>query len=101
MNSPVIFLILISATLYVWTVCRLSKKQPEAVPLGPCGSPHGMAVIGISSRFMDGLDYTIVLYRCRHCHTHQTAIHHGRWELGDFLRSENEIDQLEAMRRRV
>ncbi len=99
MNGTAICVAILLSSLYVWTICRLCKRQPEPTPLGPCGSPHGMAVIGISPRILDGLDYTIVLYRCRHCQTHHTALHHGKWELGDFIRSENEIDQLARMAR--
>jgi hypothetical protein len=92
---------LIAASLYVWTVCRLCKKQQPPFDPGPCGNPHRMLVIGTRERIMDGVDYTVVLYRCRHCETHHTQLHHGKWDLGDFIRSENEIDQLEAMRRRA
>lgn len=98
MNALLVLGIL--SSLYVWTICRLCKKHPEPVELGPCGSPHRMSVIGIAPRVMEGSDYTIVLYRCSHCLTHQSSIHHGKWDLGDFVRSENEIDQLEAIRRR-
>ena len=83
--------------LYVWSVCRLCKKQPPAVDMGPCGNPHRMTVIGTRERIMDSVDYTIVLYRCRHCETHHTQLHHGKWDLGDFIRSENEVDQLTRM----
>lgn len=85
------------SSLYVWTICRLCKKHPEPVELGPCGSPHRMAVIGISPRLVDGLDYTAVLYRCRHCEIHHSTTHYGKWDIGDFIRSENEIDQIARM----
>ena len=85
------------AFLYVWSICRLCKKQQPPFDPGPCGNPHRMLVIGTRERIMDGVDYTVVLYRCRHCETHQSIIHHGKWDLGDFVRSENEIDQLLRM----
>lgn len=65
--------------------------------LGPCGSPHDFAVTGSQHLAGHTPPMTIAMYRCRKCHLHSSVMHHGHWELTDFVRSESEIDELERI----
>jgi hypothetical protein len=62
--------------------------------LNACGFAHDLAVVG-SRQLTDTTPImSVVLYRCRKCGLHSSALHHGQWELADFVRDESEIEEL-------
>ncbi len=65
--------------------------------LGPCGNPYDWVVVGSRHLPESSPPMTVVMYRCVRCRLHSSNLHHGLWELADFVRDETEIEELRRM----
>ncbi len=65
--------------------------------LGPCGNPHDFAIVGSRHLPESSPPMSVVLYRCKKCKIHTSVLHHGLWDLIDFVRSDGEIEELARM----